>query len=388
MVALRKTEEVGGEIREVLFSEPALDYAEKLAEEATRLASTDPLPSPSRVLETLRSVPAGIPALRDDRLVRLAAAAARVAVSPRLELYPKNLDALRALKLAQSAVAGVSRINSADLRTRVRDRYPEAQPLPDHPDLDSLIRAAGLDLEWDEPQAAYLAPPPPGFASSTSLHRFQTIVHPGATPTPTSFVPPLDLPREVEEAFEFERRLQAAYRAPSYLVLATEPRLKYLEIARHNLAKHFPMPLFHCEREFLSALRQEAESKRVRWEVVLRADATKPEAHASGIRDWENLRKLAGSAAGRVSEQIRSRSQSLLLIYPGLLARYGQLGILEELADSLGAHSLWLLAGSEHQAASPMVDGQAIPARPTQWAWIPPKWLDNDFRNLKGGKIA
>jgi hypothetical protein len=64
------------------------------------------------------------------------------------------------------------------------------------------------------------------------------------------------------------------------------------------------------------------------------------------------------------------------------------LGILEELADSLGSHSLWLLAGSEHQAASPMVDGQAIPARQTQWAWIPPKWLDNDFRNLKGGKIA
>jgi hypothetical protein len=148
------------------------------------------------------------------------------------------------------------------------------------------------------------------------------------------------------------------------------------------------MPLFHCEREFLSALRQEAESKRVRWEVVLRADTSKPEDNAIGIRDWENLRKLAGSAARRVAEQIRSRSQSLLLIYPGLLARYGQLGILEELADSLGAHSLWLLAGSEHQTASPMVDGQAIPARPTQWAWIPPKWLDNDFRNLKGGKIA
>ena len=32
-----------------------------------------------------------------------------------------------------------------------------------------------------------------------------------------------------------------------------------------------------------------------------------------------------------------------------------------------------------------MVDGQAIPARPTQWAWIPAKWLDNEFRKIKGG---
>jgi serine/threonine protein kinase len=44
LVALRKTEDSGGEIREIPFAEPALDYAEKLAEEAKRLASTDPLP--------------------------------------------------------------------------------------------------------------------------------------------------------------------------------------------------------------------------------------------------------------------------------------------------------------------------------------------------------
>jgi serine/threonine protein kinase len=386
LVALRKTEEAGGEIREIPFAEPALDYAEKLADEARRLASTDPLPSPIRVLETLRDVPAAIPSLRDDRLVRVAGSAAHVAVSPRLELYPKNLEALRALKLAQSAVAGVSRITPAELRTRVRDRYPDAQPLPDRPELDDLISAAGLGLEWNEPQESYLAPPAPGIASSASLHRFQTIVTPGASPN--FYIPPVELPREMEEAVEFERRLQAAYRAPSYLVLATEPKLKYLEMARQNLAKHFPMAIFHCEREFLAALQQEAESKRVRWDVILRADASKPESNANGARDWDNLRKLAASAAHHVAEQIRARTQSMLLIYPGLLGRYGQLSILDELADSLGANSLWLLTGSEHQAASPMVDGQAIPARPTQWAWIPTKWLDNEFRKIKGGSAA
>jgi serine/threonine protein kinase len=390
LVALRKTEDVGGEIREIPFAEPALDYAEKLAEEARKLASADPLPSPLRVLETLRDVPAAIPALRDDSLVRLAGAVARVAVSPRLELYPKNLEALRALKLAQSAVAGAARITPAELSTRVRDRYPEAQPLPDRPDLDNLISESGLDLEWNETQGAYLAPLVPGLVSSTSLHRFQTVVTPGVTPgaSPTFYTPPVELPRELEEAVEFERRLQAAYRAPSYFVLATEPKLKYLEMARQNLAKHFPMAIFNCEREFLAALQKEADSKRIRWDVILRADASKPDGNANNARDWDNLRKLAANAARHVAEQIRSRTRSMLLIYPGLLGRYGQLSILDELADALGSHSLWLLTGSEHQAASPMVDGQAIPARPTQWAWIPTKWLDNEFRKIKGGSAA
>jgi hypothetical protein len=192
----------------------------------------------------------------------------------------------------------------------------------------------------------------------------------------------------MEEAASFERILQASYKSPSYMVLATEPRLKFLEMARQNIEKHFPMSVFNCEREFLAALRKEADSKRISWDVILRADASKPEGNAQGSRDWENLNRLATAAARQVSEQIRSRMQSMLVIYPGLLGRYGQQSILDELADSLGDYGLWLLAGSQHQAASPMMDGKAIPARPGQWAWIPLKWLDNEFRTFKGGPTA
>jgi hypothetical protein len=369
---------------EAPFGESALDYAEKLAAAGTILAGTDPLPSPARVLETLRAIPATIPALRDDRLVRLAATTAQVAVSPRLELYPRNLDPLRALKLAQSAAAGVLRITPEELRSRVWERYPESQPLPNRPELDRLLSEAGLELTWDRVQGAFVAPPAPAFPSSTSLHRFETII----SPTPTAYVAPVELPHELEEAIEFERRLKAAYRVPSYLVLATAPKLKYIEMARQNIEKHFPMATFNCEREFLAALQTEAESNRIRWDVILRADASKPEGDASATRDWDNLRKLAADAACKMAEKIKSRTQSTLLIYPGLLGRYGQLSILDELADSLGRHSLWLLAGSEHQTASPIIDGQAIPALPTQWAWIPLKWLDNEFRRIKGGATA
>ena len=365
---------------EVPFGEHALDYAEKLAEAGAALAPTEPLPSPARVLETLRAIPTTIPGLRDDRLVRLAAAAEQVAVSPRLELYPKHLDALRALKLAQSAVAGVTRISVDELRARVRERYPEAQPLPDPPVLDRLVEEAGLGLKLDQTGAAYVAPAPPGLPSSASLHRVQTLLTPGVSPN--FYVAPVEQPREIEDAVEFERRLQAAYRAPSYLVLATEPKLKHLEMARQNLAKHFPMAIFDCEREMLSALRKESETKHVRWEVLLRADAGKPKDNAASTRDWDNLQRLAANAAHQVADQLRARQESTLVIYPGLLSRYGQLSLLDELQDSLGAHSLWLLAGSDHQAASPMIDGHAIPARPTQWAWIPTKWLDNEFRKV------
>jgi hypothetical protein len=330
------------------------------------------LPAPTRVLESLRSVPCPIPQLRDDALVRLAGASGEVAVSPRLELYPKNLDPLRALKLAQAGLAGIARITSEELRSRVRDRYPEAQPLPDRPELTDLLIKAGLTFTWDEAQSAWLAPPPPQFASSTSLHRFATMV---ADPIQTSWVAPVERSPELDVAFDFERRLRAAYRVPSYLVIATEPRVKHLKQVGENIAKHFPMAVFDCEREMLAALRLEAEVKKIKWEVIARADAA-----AAGSRDWQNLLKLAASAAQRVEERLKTRDSSTLVIYPGLLGRYGQLSVLERLADSLGPHSLWLLTGSDRQSASPMADGHAIPARSTQWAWVPEKWLDNKFR--------
>ena len=113
--------------------------------------------------------------------------------------------------------------------------------------------------------------------------------------------------------------------------------------------------------------------------MVLRADRSAPDG-----RDWENLRRLAANAAHQVADNLRQRKSSTLILYPGLLARYGQLSILDELQDTLGERSLWVLVGSDRQAASPMIDGHAIPARPTQWAWIPSKWLDNDFRKFKG----
>jgi serine/threonine protein kinase len=383
-VAYRPTEVRDGAAVEVPFADPALDYATAISDAGRALAKADPLPSPARVLEALRAIPTTTPGLRDDRLVRIAAAHGDVAVSARLELYPRSLEALRALKLAQSSLAGIARITVEELCSRVRDRYPEAQALPNPPELHRLVEQAGLGLAPDSSGTVYVAPSATGVDSSVTMQRYPTIVSPGAS----SLMPPIEQPREIEEALEFERRLRAAYTAPSYLVLATEPKLKNLQMALQNIAKHFPMAVFDSERAFLAALQREAELKRVKWDVVLRADAAKPEGNGHSARDWENLTKLAANAARSVADQLRARTQPTLVVYAGLLARYGQLSILDELADSIGKHSLWLLAGSARQASSPKIDGYAIPARPTQWGWIPTKWLNNEFRGAKGGSQA
>ncbi|WP_406420317.1 hypothetical protein OH809_25610 [Streptomyces sp. NBC_00873] len=71
------------------------EYAARLGEVATAVAARDPLPGRATVLRELRAVsaPEGITPLADTRLVGLAAALARgVAVSPRLELFPLDLD--------------------------------------------------------------------------------------------------------------------------------------------------------------------------------------------------------------------------------------------------------------------------------------------------------
>jgi serine/threonine protein kinase len=359
---------------EAPYGEVALDYAERLGTAAGQLASNDPLPAPARVLETLRSVPSELPAMTDARMVRLAALMAQVAVSPRMELYPKGLDALRALKLAQSAVAGLQSVSPDQLRARVRERYPEAAELPSRPALDELVSKAGLLLVWQESEGAYTAPAPPVVASSVTLHRHGTIV------SAPAFVPPIEVPHEIEEAQQFERQLQAAYRAPSFLVLATDPKIDHLNAALENISRHFPMTVFHCEREMLSALHTESEKKRVKWEIILRADTSLPDS-----QDGRNLFRLAERAAKSVADRLRQRQEPTLVIFPGLLARYGQLGILDEIQDALGAYSLWLLAGSEGRGNPPSSEKQTIPARPSQWAWIPEKWLDNDFRKYRSG---
>ncbi|MGH3622275.1 MAG: protein kinase domain-containing protein, partial [Sciscionella sp.] len=87
------------------------DYAIALGRKADDLVRTEPLPGRGVVVRELRAVtaPAGLAPLADTRLVELAAAVSQLAAaSPRLEVYPRDLDLTRALRISQAA-AGVRR---------------------------------------------------------------------------------------------------------------------------------------------------------------------------------------------------------------------------------------------------------------------------------------
>lgn len=361
-----------------------LDYALELGRLADELANADPLVAPQRTLELLREIP--LPAqqseMTDHRLVRLAAAASqRADVSSRHEFYPRGMDALRALKLSQGAVApppskkeGRSTLTIEQLSERVRSRYPFSEPLPSRPQLDQLLRAAGF-TEWlwdavgDSGRGCYATPPAvAGTTGSESIQRFPTSM---ARTEATTLTP------EEADARLFEERLQRAAHDGAFLTLLVNH--KDYQQATDELTRRFPIQLVDFEGLFLDALREVAAQAKVDWSLVVQTDAT------PGQGDWDKLTRLVGRAITNVEQQLSGTKQTMLVVYAGLLARYDRMDLLERLRDNVGRrdgiHGLWLLApGSNHA----MLDGKAIPLiSPGQRIPIPPSWLQNVHRSDK-----
>lgn len=85
-----------------------------------------------------------------EKLVELAAAVSRGAgVSSLGEIYPREMEPVRTLKLAQNTLVGLDQITLEEIKNRVRERYPKAAALPPRPALDDVLKEAGLDFEWN-----------------------------------------------------------------------------------------------------------------------------------------------------------------------------------------------------------------------------------------------
>ena len=109
------------------------DYAEALGAEADKLAAEVPLPPTVRVFQRLYEVPQpefppDCPPPGNERLLRLAAASSEhAAVSTRQEVYPRGLEAARALQLGLGALSGLEEgFDPKTIRERIAARYPEA----------------------------------------------------------------------------------------------------------------------------------------------------------------------------------------------------------------------------------------------------------------------
>lgn len=359
------------------------DYAEKLGEKADELAALDPLPNPVRVVESLRAIemPLGATALAESALVTLAAhASSTAAVSSKFEVYPRGMPAKRALMLAQNALTGVRELTVQQVRQRVLSRYPEAQPLPERPDLDTLLGESGLDLVWH-----------PELAQGSGAYRFRAYeesstfstgtILPDRKPTaaPDS-APSGEASEEIAEARVIENKLRRAAVEGAFLVLAVPP--SRMLAAERELLQRFELERRNVDELVISTLRSEAQALRADWKVVLRADGSPKESS-----DWKKLLELVRRGIPKIEEQLSTSSKTLLLVNPGLLARYQQLDLLVRLRDRIGRtdstlHGLWVLVPTNGQAVLPTLDGQPVPVlSAAQWTQLNEAWLLNKHRS-------
>jgi len=353
------------------------DYAERLGRRADELAEADPLLPPDRALEALQALPlpAGVAPLPATRLRQLSAATARKAsVSSRLELYPRQMDAARALKLSLGALAGARELPPDQIRDRVLGRYPEAEPLPDRPELDRLVEEAGSELRW-QPEArdgegAYVAP----LREFTTVHAGTSYATQSRTLTPRFD----EVPADQAERKQFTQRLGYSLDQQHFLALVVAPH-EALE-AERVLARRFPIDVRSFDELLIRHMKAFAIERKVDWGLVLRADGV-PLSERAGHRDWNNLQRVVREALPRVQSELAESRRPVLLTNLGLLARYDQLPFLDAIRDETGRAAgppgLWLLVATDAQGARPTLDGKPVPVfTSAQWARIPKSWLE------------
>ena len=356
----------------IAASQEAFDYAIALGQVADRLAQQDPLLPPSRAVLQLReiAVPVTIVALSDGRLMRLAAVASReAALSSRQEFYPRGMDAGRALKLSQGALLGVPILSIAEIRDRIASRYPEAANIPDHPELDELLAAAGLDLIWDAKGAngwgCYVNRLLSPFLDSSSVNSFSR------QPTATGTMVIGEVDEAAADARLFEEKLQRGLKQGAFFVILVQSR--YYQQANAEIANRLSVLHLSFEDLLLNALREVADSLNVNWDLVIETDARPYEG------DWDKLLLLVDRALILVNEQLAASDRTILLSHVGMLARYDRLNWVEHWRDRVGSEiaGLWVLVPGDR----PFINGKAIPLMsPSQKTTMPKSWLENRHR--------
>jgi len=172
----------------------------------------------------------------------------------------------------------------------------------------------------------------------------------------------------------FERKLASADKDGAFLVLSVAPH--DLARAEQVLHKRFQLEPRNLDRLLITELKVKAAEKRVKWEVVLRADQAD---HSS--RDWGNLATLFSICMPEVEAHLAKCGKTILLTYPGLLARYDQMSLLDRLRDRIGVqgselHGLWVLVPEENAGPLPTIAGKPIPVIGSgQHARVPGAWL-------------
>ncbi|WP_406227491.1 BREX system serine/threonine kinase PglW [Streptomyces anthocyanicus] len=382
-----------------------LDYATRLGKTADRLARLDTLPTAATVLAELGAltVPPGAVDWDERRMVELAAAASvNAAATPRLEIYPRDLSLVRALRLTQAGlvrwIPGVPEgrqpgLTGEDVHERVRARFPElvvpdgrggtAHELPTAGPLTKALRDAGFELSLsmreDTGTLRYL-PTRVDEASSyltTGAWRQST-----RTGTVTRYA---DDP-QLAGAVRAEERLLASAHRDGYRVLTVRQQL-VRDAVRELGAERLGGQAVSVTELFLEALHgQVTPGTKPTWETLLKADAAEPGSKGA-VRFAEYARTAWGSVEPRIAELLGDGGGGagpVLLTEAGVFARYDAMGVLDRLASAArrGGRGLWLLVPQSDPSREPRLGQVAVPyqAGLGEWIQLPDTWVGNRHR--------
>ncbi|MGW7598919.1 BREX system serine/threonine kinase PglW [Streptomyces antimycoticus] len=380
-----------------------LHYAQKLGKAADRLAKLDTLPTAATVLAELGTIAPPSPVVEWDerRIVEIAAAASRrAAATPRLEIYPRDLPLVRALRLTQAGlvprIPGVPDerqpgLTAKDIHERVRARFPEllnerrGHTLPTDGPLTRALREAGFDLELKtreghgtlryiprqrDGQSTYLSSDAARQATGVlTAHRYS------------------DDP-QLAGAAVAEERLLASARRDGFRVLTVRTGLASRAVDELT-SDRFGAEAVSVTDLFVRALHEQVDPRpKPTWETILRADAAEPGSKAA-MRFGEYARTSWGAVEPRLRELVSGArgagsGSPVLLTDAGAFARYDAMAVLERLADAArdGGRGLWLLCPQSDPARPPRLGAVAVPYQSGlgEWIELPESWVANAHR--------
>ncbi|MEP7123914.1 MAG: protein kinase [Byssovorax sp.] len=364
---LRVMRIAGGSIW-ALASEDLKPLIEALGRAADELSHRTILASPGEAARRFAEIVAGTPlaALAPERVAELAARASRNAArSTRLEIYPRNLAPERALAL--SAAVLVSGLAPDEIQKRVTARYPDAEPLPARPELDTLLAPHGL--LWNEPRLCYLRI---GEGQITSHATTGSL--PRRFPTATSGEPRA-MDADAIQARAFDEKIAHALDRRLLRILGVNSDTA--DQAAVMIAKRAGTDPTSFDTELIAAMKRQMTRLGVDSSVVYAADRAGPAGPA-----WPNLIHLAELAAAEVAERLLPPKTPLVLVSPGLLARYRLTSFLEKLINASrerDAAAIFLLIPAGDGAGLPLINRE-LPVRgvlASDGLWVSPHWLAN-----------
>jgi hypothetical protein len=153
-----------------------------------------------------------------------------------------------------------------------------------------------------------------------------------------------------------------------------------MRAAEAELVRRFGLERVSFDELLFDALRDEARELDIAWSVIEQADGS----DRAG-QDWKNLLHLTARVGPKIAARLADREEHLLLVHPGLIARYDLMPVLETLRDKVGHDArcpgLWVLVATDGQNDLPVLDNCEIPLiTPGQRAKVSEAWLENRHR--------